>query len=139
MNGYRALIYSRVRENLLNPADSDVTRGARQQAVVQALMSKLSSAGTFFKLPFIGGDLMKPMATDLSPTEFVQLGWLKFRAGSTLHCRLGGKADGGYIDPSEDNAAVIAVGKRESAPRRPPPEGGHAPPGCFVNKLPPGG
>src|SRR6266516_4280018 len=42
MSGYRALIYSRVRENQLNPADTDITRGARQQAVVQALMSKLS-------------------------------------------------------------------------------------------------
>ncbi len=62
MSGYRALIYSRVRENQLNPADTDITRGARQQAVVQALMSKLSGAGTFFKLPFIGGDLMKPLA-----------------------------------------------------------------------------
>ena len=79
MNGYRALIYSRVRENRLNPADSDITRGARQQAVMQALMSKLASTGTFFKLPFIGGDLMKPLATDLSPTEFIQLGWLKIR------------------------------------------------------------
>src|SRR2546422_3581099 len=124
MNGYRALIYSRVRENLLNPADSDVTRGARQQAVVQALMSKLSSAGTFFKLPFIGGDLMKPMATDPSPTEFVQLGWLKFRAGSTLHCRLGGEADGGFIDPSEGNAAGHAVGQRGASPPPPPPQRG---------------
>ena len=139
MNGYRALIYSRVRVNKLNSADSDITRGARQQAVLQALMSKLSSAGTFFKLPFIGGDLMKPMATDLTPTEFVQLGWLKVRAGTTLHCRLGGKADGGYIDPSEDNATVIAMVKGESAPQPPPPNGDTYPPGCYVNKLPPGG
>ena len=139
MNGYRALIYSRVRVNKLNPADTDITRGARQQAVLQALMSKLSSAGTFFKLPFIGGDLMKPLATDLSPTELVQIGWLKFRAGTTLHCRLGGTADGGYIDPSEDNAAVIAMVKGESAPQPPPPNGDTYPPGCYVNRLPPGG
>src|SRR6266700_3901754 len=139
MSGYRALIYSRVRENQLNPADTDITRGARQQAVVQALMSKLSGAGTFFKLPFIGGDLMKPLATDLSPTELAQIGWLKFRAGTTLHCRLGGTGDGGYIDPSEDNAAVIAMVKGESAPQPPPPNGDTYPPGCYVNRLPPGG
>jgi LCP family protein required for cell wall assembly len=76
MNGYRALIYSRVRENLLNPSDSDVTRGGRQQAVLQALTAKLASMGTFFKLPFIGGDLLKPLATDLTPTDFLQLGWI---------------------------------------------------------------
>jgi len=139
MNGYRALIYSRVRENKLNPSDTDITRGGRQQAVLQALMSKLSGAGTFFKLPFIGGDLMKPLATDLSPTEFIQLGWSKFRAGTTLHCRLGGKADGGYIDPSEDNVKVIAMVRGESAPQPPPPNGDTFPPGCYVNRLPPGG
>jgi LCP family protein required for cell wall assembly len=139
MNGYRALIYSRVRENRLNPADTDITRGARQQAVVQALMSKLSSGGTFFKLPFIGGDLMKPVGTDLSPTEMIQLGWLKFRSGKTLHCRLGGTADGGYIDPSEDNLRVIAMVRGESAAQPPPPNGDTFPPGCYTNRLPPGG
>jgi LCP family protein required for cell wall assembly len=139
MNGYRALIYSRIRENLLNPADTDITRGARQQQVLQALTSKLASSGTFFKLPFIGGDLLKPLATDLSPTEFLQLGWVKFRAGTTLHCRLGGSADGGYIEPSEDNRAVILMVTGKSAPQPPPPNGDTFPPGCYVNRLPGGG
>ncbi|HEX6491208.1 MAG TPA: LCP family protein [Gaiellaceae bacterium] len=139
MSGYRALIYSRIRENLLNPAETDITRGARQQQVIQALTSKLASVGTFLKLPFIGGDLLKPLATDLSATDFLQLGWLKFRAGDTLHCRLGGKADGGYIDPSEDNAKVILMVQGLSAPQPPPPNGDTFPPGCYVNHLPPGG
>jgi LCP family protein required for cell wall assembly len=139
MNGYRALIYSRIRENLLNPADTDITRGGRQQAVLQALTSKLSSSGTFFKLPFIGGALMNPLATDLTPTEFMQLGWLKFRAGTTLHCRLGGREDGGYIDPSEDNPKVLLMVLGKSAPQPPPPNGDTFPPGCYTNRLPPGG
>ena len=32
MNGHRALIYSRIRENRLNPADSDISRGAAPAA-----------------------------------------------------------------------------------------------------------
>ena len=80
MNGQRALVYSRVRENQLNPADSDITRGGRQQAVLQAVASKLASVGTAVQLPFIGGDLLKPLATDLSAGQFLQLGWVKFRA-----------------------------------------------------------
>ena len=56
-----------------------------------------------------------------------------------LHCRLGGTADGGYIDPSEDNLRVIAMVRGESAPQPPPPNGDTFPPGCYVNKLPPGG
>jgi LCP family protein required for cell wall assembly len=136
MNGYRALIYSRVRENRLNPRDSDISRGSRQQDVMQALTSKLASAGTFFKLPFIGGDLLEPLATDLSPTEFTQLGWLKFRAGDTIRCRLGGTWTGSYIEPSEDNRQVILMVTGRSAIQPPPPNGDTYPPGCFVGRVP---
>jgi LCP family protein required for cell wall assembly len=138
MNGYRALIYSRVRENRLNPRDSDITRGSRQQEVMQALTSKLASTGTFFKLPFIGGDLLKPLATDLSPTEFMQLGWVKFRAETTLHCRLGGTWTGSYIEPSEDNRSVILMVTGKAAVQPPPPNGDTYPPGCFVDRIPTG-
>ena len=41
MNGERALIYSRIRENQLNPGENDLTRAARQQAVAQAAEAKL--------------------------------------------------------------------------------------------------
>ena len=61
MDGRRALIYSRIRQNRLDPADNDLTRGGRQQAVVEAMTSKLAGPGTFFRLPFIGGDLAKPL------------------------------------------------------------------------------
>jgi LCP family protein required for cell wall assembly len=136
MNGYRALIYSRVRENKLNPRDSDISRGSRQQDVMQALTSKLASSSTFLKLPFIGGDLLAPIATDLTPTEFMQLGWLKFRAGPTIHCRLGGTWTGSYIEPSEDNRQVILMVTGKSAIQPPPPNGDTYPPGCFVGRAP---
>ena len=44
MDGHRALIYSRIRENRLNPADTDISRGQRQQDVMQATLRKLASA-----------------------------------------------------------------------------------------------
>jgi LCP family protein required for cell wall assembly len=136
MNGYRALIYSRIRENRLNPRESDLTRAARQQDMIQALMSKLTSVGTFFKLPFIGGDLLSPLATDLTPTEMLQLGWLKFRAGPAIHCRLGGTWTGSYIEPSEDNRQVILMITGKSAVQPPPPNGDTYPPGCYIGKVP---
>ena len=54
---------------------------------------KLVGPGTFVRLPFIGGDLVKPLTTDLSAGQLMQLGWVKFRAnaGRALHCRLGGE------------------------------------------------
>ena len=137
MSGQRALIYSRVRKNLLNPAESDIIRGERNQQVLQALMSKLASFSTFMRLPLIGNDLMRPLATDLSANDFVALGWAKFRAGRTLHCRLGGISTGGDITPSEDNAKVILMVLGKSAPQPPAPSGDTYPPGCFVGNRPP--
>ena len=135
MNGQRALIYSRVRKNALNPGDSDITREARNQQVIQALMSKLASFSTFMRLPFIGHDLMRPLATDLSANDFAALGWAKFRAGRTLHCRLGGTSTGGDITPSEDNAKVILMVLGKSAPQPPAPSGDTYPPGCLVGRT----
>jgi LCP family protein required for cell wall assembly len=132
MNGHEALIYSRIRENRLNPSDTDISRGQHQQQVMQATLNKLASAGTFFRLPFSGGDLLKPLATDLSTWDFVQLGWVKFRAGSTLHCRLGGRDYGdGYITGDQENIAVIQMVLGNSAPQPPPPGSGLYGPGCV--------
>ncbi|TMK66288.1 MAG: LytR family transcriptional regulator, partial [Actinobacteria bacterium] len=42
MNGQRALVYSRVRENKLDPSETDFARSRRQQQVVQAAGAKLT-------------------------------------------------------------------------------------------------
>jgi LCP family protein required for cell wall assembly len=136
MDGHRALIYSRIRENRLNPSDSDISRGVHQQQVMQATLSKLASVGTFFRLPFSGGDMMKPLSTDLSTNDFIQLAWIKFRAGTTLHCRLGGRDLGdGYLQPSENNIQVIQEVLGNSAPQPPNPADGPFGPGCFVGSA----
>ncbi len=130
MDGHRALIYSRIRENRLDPSWTDFTRGQNQQAVMQATMSKLASVSTFFRLPFDGGDLLAPLATDLSTWDFAQLGWVKFRASasSTLHCRLGGSATtiggGSYIVGGPENIQVIQEVLGNSAPQPPAPGSG---------------
>jgi len=139
LDGRRALIYSRVRKNLLNPAESDITRGERNQQVLQALMSKLASFSTFMRMPLIGGDLLKPLATDLSANQFLALGWVKFRAGRTIHCRLGGTSTGGDITPSEDNAKVILMVLGRSAVQPPAPSGDTYPPGCLLGSPAQGG
>jgi polyisoprenyl-teichoic acid--peptidoglycan teichoic acid transferase len=127
MDGKRALIYSRVRENRLDPSDTDLTRGERQQAVLEAMTDKLVSPGTFLKLPFVGDDLVKPLTTDLSAGQLLQLGWVRFRSneGRSLHCRLGGESQsiGGesVIVGGEENSATIAMFTGLSAPQPPPP------------------
>ena len=133
LNGHQALIYSRVRENMLNPADSDITRAQHQQDVMQQTLSKLASPSMFFRLPFSGGSMLAPIATDLSTMQFLQLGWVKFRAGPTLHCRLGGRALGdGYITGDQENINVIQMVLGNSAPQPPPPGSGPYGPGCVT-------
>ncbi len=139
MSGQRALIYSRVRENRLDPSENDLTRGERQQAVVEAMTDKLVGPGTFVKLPFIGGDLVKPLTTDLSAGQLLQLGWVRFRANSSraLHCRLGGEPQtvGGesVLIATEGNAAAIAMFTGRSAPQPPPPGTAYGA-GCLVGR-----
>ncbi len=138
MNGARALVYTRIRENLLNPAENDLTRAARQQQVVQAISSKLASVGTFFDLPFIGGDLVRPLATDLSPGDFLWLAWIRLRSGNgrAVRCRLGGDPEyvGGaaVLHSSEQNRNVISMFTGDSAPQPPPPSTSNYEPGCVT-------
>jgi LCP family protein required for cell wall assembly len=135
MDGEQALIYSRIRENQLNPGENDLTRAARQQAVAQAAEAKLASVGTVLSMPFDGTKLMKPLATDLSTWQLMELGWVKFRASGshTLYCRLGGDATsvGGssVLLPSEDNRSVLAMWAGLSAPQPPTTTFG---PGCRI-------
>ena len=134
MDGRRALIYSRIRENRLDPSDTDITRGERQQTVVRAALGKLISFSTVLKLPFNGGSLLAPLTTDLSAWELVQLGWVLRRADgdNTLRCRLGGVSSGGDIVGEQENIAVIGMVLGASAPQPPRPGGGLFAPGCVV-------
>jgi LCP family protein required for cell wall assembly len=139
MSGQRALIYARVRENRLDPAENDLTRGERQQAVVEAMTDDLVSFGTFVKLPFIAGDLVKPLTTNLSAGQLLQLGWVKLRSnsGRALHCRLGGEPQtiGGesVLVGTEENAATLAMFTGRSA-AQPPPPGTTYGAGCLVGR-----
>ncbi len=140
MDGRRALVYARIRENRLDPSETDIARGGRQQQVVEAIAGRATSLGTFLHLPFIGDDLVKPLATDLSAWQLLELGWVKFRApgSNTLRCRLGGTAaqigDGDYIVGSEENVAVVAMVEGKSAPQPPAPGAGPLAPGCLAGK-----
>ena len=90
MNGHQALIFSRVRENQLDRSWTDFDRQHNQQLVQQATLSKLSSPRPVLLAALGGSSLLKPITTDLSTWKLMQLAWVKFRAGTTVHCRLGG-------------------------------------------------
>jgi LCP family protein required for cell wall assembly len=124
MDGKRARIYSRIRSNDLDPSEGDLNRTGRQQQVLQATLGKLVGVGTFVRLPFIGDELVSPLATDLTTPQVFQLGWLRFRASKdrTTYCRLGLTGDG------DDNAAVLLMFSDRSAIQPPNPATGA---GCL--------
>ena len=122
MNGKRARVYSRIRENKLNPAETDITRTERQQTVIQALLGKLTSPGVMLKMPFIGDDVMKPLTTDLSAGQLIQLGLVKKRSANERRCRLGGTPSfGSYLQPDEEARRTLSAFMGQSAPQPPLP------------------
>lgn len=141
MTGRRALIYSRIRQNRLDPAENDLTRNARQQHVLDGIANEVTSVKTFFRLPFIGDELVQPLTTDLTAAELVQLGLVRFRADDSraLHCRLGGEPTtlGGesVILGGEDNVAALSMFTGRSAPQPPPPGSGTFGAGCGVGRT----
>jgi polyisoprenyl-teichoic acid--peptidoglycan teichoic acid transferase len=141
MSGMRALIYSRVRKNLLNPADTDISRTERQQDVLQATLRKMTSVSSLVKMPFIGSKLVKPLATDLSTAQFLQLGWV-YKRGHALHCRLGGTPetlpDGQSVIVSEgdDKERVILAVEGKTAPLPPRPGEERYGAGCVSGSFP---
>ncbi len=120
LDGRHALAYARVRENTADPSDNDLTRGLRQQRVLQAIAHGLAGPGTLFRLPSVGRTIGKPLTTDLSANDLLALGWRQMRASSTLHCRLGGTTTsvGGASEliGGDENRRVILAVLGKSAP-----------------------
>jgi LCP family protein required for cell wall assembly len=114
LDGRHALAYARVRENTANPSDNDLTRGLRQQRVLQAIAHGLASPSTLLHLPSVGRTIGTPLTTDLTANDLLELGWRQMRASSTLHCRLGGTITsvGGaseLIGGDENRRVILAV------------------------------
>ena len=133
----RALIYSRIRENQLNPRESDLTRGERQQAVIQAMLREADEPRRLVQLPFIGDDMLKPLATDLSAGQMMQLGWRQEReparrstAGSAGRPRIRRRG----TSAGRGEPAVIQMFTGDSAPQ-PPLPGSGVRPGLSVGSV----
>jgi polyisoprenyl-teichoic acid--peptidoglycan teichoic acid transferase len=122
MDGHRARVYSRIRENKLDPSETDIERTERQQAVIQALLARLTSPSVIARMPFIGDDVMKPLTTDLSAGQLIQLGLVKKRSSNERRCRLGGTPSfGSFLQPDEEARRTLSAFMGQSAPQPPLP------------------
>ncbi|HLY49168.1 MAG TPA: LCP family protein [Solirubrobacteraceae bacterium] len=73
LNGLQALLYSRIRENPCNPADSDLTRVQHQQEVLNAIKARLLSPSTFIRLPIASWDAPKVLRSDMGGLTLMSL------------------------------------------------------------------
>ena len=132
MFGTRALAYARIRHTT-NSADTDITRTERQQRVMQALVHQLVTPGNLLHLSTVGSAIAKPLTTDLTANEVLELGWVKFRSQQTVQCHLGGTPqfiDGqDAISSSSQNQQVVGMFLGKVAPM-PPAKGELYAPGC---------
>ena len=65
LTGKEALRFARVRENKCRPNEDDRARAARQQQVLSAMRSRLTSPFTFFRAPFIAWEAPRALRTDM--------------------------------------------------------------------------
>ena len=73
LDGRDALTLARTRENRCNPAENDLTRVKRQQQILNAIKSKLTSPSTFFRLPWASWDAPKVLRTDMGGFTLLSL------------------------------------------------------------------
>ena len=136
LDGRHALAYSRIRHTT-NPRDSDITRTQRQQRVMTALGHQLVSPWNIFNLPSIGRAIAKPLATDLTANQFLQLGL--GQVPGQPHAAVpprrhapGDRRSGRARVESPQNAAVLGMFLGKQAPQR-TAKGSLFGPGCSVH------
>ena len=117
LDGYRALAYARTRTNELDPAENDLDRARRQQEVLAAIKSRLTSPFrfpiNFIRGPLIAWNAPKAMVTDMGALVLPQLALAMAIGGDSGTEILGQDAT---ISPAGN--IVIAVEECERALRK---------------------
>ncbi len=71
LNGKQALALARTRENLCDPAETDLNRERHQQALFQDMKSRLLSPSSFLRLPWIAWSAPPAIVSDMSGTTLL--------------------------------------------------------------------
>jgi LCP family protein required for cell wall assembly len=73
IDGKAALALARTRENLCHPNETDIQRQEHQQALFNAMKSRLLSPSSFFRLPWIAWNTPPAIISDMSAPTLVGL------------------------------------------------------------------
>lgn len=137
LTGRRALAYSRVRKNQLNPNESDLSRGQRQQAVLDAIAAEVISRSSLFHPGKAAAAIMTPLTTEITASQLIAFGFSKKIATNdkSLKCRLGGDAQlvegQDMLVGDETNRATINMFRFQIPPEKPFLKTNQFAPGCL--------
>jgi LCP family protein required for cell wall assembly len=114
LDGRLALALARTRENLCAPNQNDLQREEHQQALFNAMKSRLLSPSSFVRLPWIAWDAPPAIVSDMSGSTLIGM-FAALAAGGTPPTRvfkhpqaeaLPGVGDGLNVSEAEREAAV---------------------------------
>lgn len=126
LNGRRALAYARVRHNTRDPNESDLSRGRRQQQVIDAIANRVVSFNSVLHPRKVPHAVVAPLTSDMAASTMMAMAFGKSWASqeNTVRCRLGG--DIGMVDGQSviigdggENGAVIRMFLGKADPAKP--------------------
>jgi LCP family protein required for cell wall assembly len=116
LTGEEALLLARTRENSCNPAENDLTREKRQQAILNAIKGQLFSFTTFIHLPWAAWDAPQALRSDMGGLTLMSLFGASELGGSAPIDIL--RPTGGEVLPNGGDALTVSPSAVRSAVNR---------------------
>jgi LCP family protein required for cell wall assembly len=116
LDGKEALALARTRENLCRPNETDLQRAEHQQALFQAMKSRLLSVGSFFRLPWIAWNAPPAIISDMSGPSLLALFGALAMTGSPKTQIL--KPSGGLTLADGESGLTVSESERKQAVAR---------------------
>jgi LCP family protein required for cell wall assembly len=116
LDGKQALALARTRENLCAPSQTDFQRQEHQQALFNAMKSRVTSPSSFFRLPWIAWNAPPAIISDMSGPTLLGL-FAALGVGGTPPTRVL-KPSGAAILPGGGEGLTVSEGERRAAAAR---------------------
>jgi LCP family protein required for cell wall assembly len=116
LDGKQALALARTRENLCKPSETDIQREEHQQALFNAMKSRLLSFSSFVRLPLIAWNAPPAIVSDMSgPTLLSLFGALAIDGTPPTRIL---RPDGAVTLPDGESGLSVSEAERRAAAAR---------------------
>jgi LCP family protein required for cell wall assembly len=116
LDGRQALALARTRENLCKPSETDIQREEHQQALFNAMKSRLESFSSFIRLPLIAWNAPPAIVSDMSGPELLGL-FAALAVGGTPPTRILRPSGAVTLPDGEAGLSVSEAERRAAAAR----------------------